>query len=311
MPTSDAFTIRVETTDAGIRLDTLIASRISDYSRSLVVHHIRSGNIRVGGTRKKPGYRVRSGEIITGAIPSPEPVAFKPEPIPIHILYEDESLIVVNKPPGLVVHPAPGHAAGTLANALCYHCPTLEGIGPRLRPGIVHRLDKDTSGTIVVAKTGSVHQHLARQFKTRTVEKVYLALVYGQFTADSGTVLLPIGRDPIHRKQMSTKSRSGRSAETDWSVRERFTGAALLELVLKTGRTHQIRVHCAAISHPVIGDTVYGRRRRHKGRISAFRQMLHAWRLGFIHPATGKWMTFESPVAEDMEVLIERLRSGM
>lgn len=308
MPKSDAFTIRVETTDAGKRLDALITSRISDYSRSLVAHHIRSGNIRVDGALKKPGYRVRSGEEIRGTIPSPEPVAFKPEPIPIHILYEDSSVIVVNKPSGLVVHPAPGHFSGTLVNGLFYHCPTLEGIGPRLRPGIVHRLDKDTSGTLVVAKTGAVHQHLAGQFKTRTVEKVYLALVYGPFTTDSGTILLPIGRDPIHRKQMSTKSRKGRSAETDWTVRERFDGATLLELSLKTGRTHQIRVHCAAIAHPIIGDPVYGRRRLNKGRIPASRQMLHAWRLGFIHPGTGKWMTFESPIAEDMKALIEGLR---
>jgi len=308
MRTSDAFTISVESRDAGKRLDALIPSRISDYSRTLVAHYIRSGNILVDGTLRKPGYRVRSGEIITGAIPFPETVAFKPEPIPLHVLYEDSYVIVVNKPPGLVVHPAPGHVSGTLANGLCYHCPTLEGIGPRLRPGIVHRLDKDTSGTLVVAKTGSMHQHLAEQFKTRLVKKVYLALVYGEFTTDSGTISLPIGRDPIHRKQMSVRSRKGRCAETGWTVRERFKGSTLLELRLKTGRTHQIRVHCAAVSHPIIGDPVYGRRRRSKGWISASRQMLHAWRLGFVHPVTGKWMTFESPVPDDMEELIERLR---
>ncbi len=308
MPQSDAFTLRVETTDAGKRLDALITSRIPDVSRSRVTHLIRCGSIRVNGTLKKPGYRVRSGEKINGTIPFPEPVPFIPEPIPIHILYEDSCVIVVNKPPGLVVHPSPGHASGTLANALCYHCPTLQGIGPRLRPGIVHRLDKDTSGTLVVAKTGSVHQHLSGQFKTRAVEKVYLALVHGHIDTDSGTILLPVGRDPIHRKKMSTKSRTGRSAETGWSVRERFNNATWLELVLKTGRTHQIRVHCAAMAHPIIGDPVYGRRRLNKRRVSARRQMLHAWRLGFMHPETGKRMMFESPVARDMQVLIERLR---
>lgn len=303
-----AFTICVEKIDAGRRLDALITSRISGYSRSLVAHHIRSGNIRVNGILKKPGYRVRSGEKIQGAIAPPDPVPFHPEPIPLPVLYEDSAIIVVSKPAGMVVHPAPGHASGTLANALCYHCPTLEGIGPRLRPGIVHRLDKDTSGALVVAKTASVYRQLADQFKTRAVQKIYQALVYGRMKSDSGTVTLPIGRDPVHRKKMSTKSRRGRSAETAWTVRERFSDATLLELVLKTGRTHQIRVHCASIAHAVVGDPVYGRRPLKKGRLSASRQMLHAFRLGFIHPDTGRWMTFESPVPEDMNEMIERLR---
>lgn len=308
MPKSEAFTIGVDLTDVGKRLDTLVTSRIPDYSRSLVAHHIRIGNIQVDGTQKKPGYRVRPGERVTGNIPAPEPVGFNPEPIPLHILYEDAHIIVVNKPPGLVVHPAPGHRSGTLVNGLFYHCPTLEGVGPRLRPGIVHRLDKDTSGTLVVAKNGTVHQHLAKQFKQRTIEKRYLALVCGELKTDSGTILLPIGRHPIHRKEMSTRGRKTRNAETVWEVRERFDGVTLLEVVIKTGRTHQIRVHCAAILHPIIGDPVYGRRRMNKGRVRASRQMLHAWRLGFTHPATGEWVVFESPIAEDMEALIERLR---
>lgn len=308
MPKSEAFTIGVDLTDAGKRLDALISSRLPDYSRSLVTHHIRAGNICVDGTPKKPGYRVRSGELITGDIPPPDPDAFDPEPIPLNILYEDAHIIVINKDPGLVVHPAPGHRTGTLANGLFYHCPTLEGVGPRLRPGIVHRLDKDTSGTLVVAKNGTVHQHLAKQFKARTIEKRYLSLVWGELTSDSGTILLPVGRHPVHRKQMSTTGRKTRSAETFWTVRERFRGATLLEVVLKTGRTHQIRVHCAAISHPIVGDPVYGRRRLKKESIRAERQMLHAWRLGFTHPATGDRVRFESPVAHDMEMLIDQLR---
>jgi 23S rRNA pseudouridine1911/1915/1917 synthase len=256
---------------------------------------------------KKSGYRVRAGEQIKGFIPPPEPVRFHPEPIPLDILYEDMHLIVVNKPPGLVVHPAPGHHSGTLVNGLLYHCPNLEGIGTKLRPGIVHRLDKDTSGTLVVAKTGFVHHHLSDQFKSRRIEKKYLALVLGEPRADSGTISDPIGRHPIHRKRMSTTSRKGREAETRWRVRKRIEGATLLELDLKTGRTHQIRVHCAAIHHPIIGDPVYGYRRISK-QISAPRQMLHAWRLGFFHPATGEWMRFESPIPEDMQDLMNALR---
>ena len=311
MPKSEAFTIGVDLTDAGKRLDALVASRIPGYSRSLVIHHIRTGNICVDGAPKKPGYRVRPGERVTGDIPAPEAIGFDPEPIPLQILHEGAHIIVVNKAPGLVVHPAPGHASGTLVNGLFYHCPTIQGVGPRLRPGIVHRLDKDTSGTLVVAKTGNVHQHLAEQFKLRTIKKRYLALVWGELKTDSGTILLPIGRHPIHRKQMSTRARKTRSAETIWKVRQRFDGVTLLEVELKTGRTHQIRVHCAAISHPIVGDSVYGRRRMDKARIRPPRQMLHAWRLGFTHPATGMWVAFESPVPEDMEALIEQLRCEM
>ena len=310
MPQNGVFTICVDATDTGKRLDILISCRISDCSRSVAAHHIRSGNIRIDDVLKKPGYRVRAGEQIKGFIPPREPVRFQPEPIPLDILYEDPHLIVINKQPGLVVHPAPGHHSGTLVNGLLFHCPNLEGIGTKLRPGIVHRLDKDTSGTLVVAKTGSVHQHLSDQFKSRRVEKKYLALVFGEISDDVGTISLPIGRHPIHRKRMSTTSRRGRAAETVWRVRERIHGITLLELDLKTGRTHQIRVHCAAIHHPIIGDPVYGPRRVGKQRITAARQMLHAWRLGLMHPATGRWMTFESPAPEDMENLMQAFREG-
>ena len=308
MPQSAVFTVCVDETDAGKRLDILISSRISDCSRVLATHHIRSGNIRIDDSVKKPGYRVRAGERIKGFLPPPEPVRFQPESIPMDILYEDAHLIVINKQPGLVVHPAPGHHSGTLVNGLLSHCPKLEGIGTKLRPGIVHRLDKDTSGTLVVAKTGSIHQHLSDQFKSRRIEKTYLALVFGEMDADSGTISLPIGRHPSDRKRMSTISRKGRTAETVWRVRERFEGVTLLELDLKTGRTHQIRVHCAAIHHPIIGDPVYGRRRVGKQRIAAARQMLHAYRLGLEHPATGRWMTFESLVPGDMQDLMDALR---
>ena len=237
-------------------------------------------------------------------------------------MYQDSHIVVLNKQAGLVVHPAPGHGSGTLVNALLHHCPDLEGIGGEIRPGIVHRLDKDTSGTIVIAKNAGAHERLARQFKDRTVQKRYLALVYGELHQDEGMITLPIGRHPVHRKRMSTITRTGRSAETSWRVRERFQGVTLIELTLKTGRTHQIRVHCTSMGHPIVGDKVYSSRKWLKDTARLIsgdsssklavlktvpRQMLHAWRLGLTHPHTGEFMTFESPIPEDMEALVERL----
>jgi 23S rRNA pseudouridine1911/1915/1917 synthase len=224
---------------------------------------------------------------------------------------------VINKPPGLVVHSAPGHFSGTLVNALLHHCPDLGAIGAEIRPGIVHRLDKDTSGTLVVAKNAATLEHLAVQFKNRTVIKDYLALVHGEMSADSGTIRLPVGRHPVDRKRMSTHSRKGREAETGWRVVRRLGGFTLLELRLKTGRTHQIRVHCAAIQRPIVGDPVYGRRKVaadhveiHALLASVGRQMLHAWRLEIVHPCRGERMAFESPLPEDMGRLIEKLEGG-
>lgn len=300
-----AFTILVDVSDSGKRLDLLVASRISGCSRSVAANLIRNGKIRVQGSAKKPGYRAKTGDEICGYIPPPEPVLFKPEPIPIDILYQDDDIIVVNKQPGIVVYPAPGHYSGTLVNALLYHCPGLEGVGQELRPGIVHRLDKDTSGVMVIAKNSAAHHNLAEQFKSRRVKKKYLALVYGRMESDSGTVSLPIGRHPVHRKKMSTHSRKSRTAETTWRVRKRFALATLVELSLKTGRTHQIRVHCAAIKHPVVGDPVYGGRKAGKSIAydlfrSVSRQMLHAWRLEFTHPANQKTLSFEAPIPRDI-----------
>ncbi|UCE54348.1 MAG: RluA family pseudouridine synthase [Desulfobacterales bacterium] len=318
-----AFTILVNKTDKGKRLDVVIASYLSDCSRSFAANLINDHKIQVGGQNKKPGYRVRAGDQIRGQIPAPQPLDFKPEPIGIDILYQDDHLIVINKAPGLVVHPAPGHYSGTLVNALLYHCPDLEGIGGKLRPGIVHRLDKDTSGALVVAKTASAHEHLAKQFKTRNIHKKYLVLVFGEFDSNKGTIILSIGRHPIDRKRMSTRSRKRREAETQWQVRERFQGVTLLELNLKTGRTHQIRVHCAAINHPVVGDPVYCPHKLLKNITKNFssippaiadalqsvkRQMLHAWRLGFTHPQNGQKVVFEAPLPKDMKELLNKLR---
>ncbi len=309
---SDEVNILVDECDAGKRLDVVIASNIPDCSRSLAASLVRSGKIRVHGAKKKPGYRVSTGDKISGYIPPPEPVLFKPEPIEIDILFEDNHLIVINKEAGLVVHPAPGHYTGTLVNGLLYHCPDLTGVGGEIRPGIVHRLDKDTSGAIVVAKNDTVHNNLSLQFKYKKIKKMYLALVHGEMESDSGTISLPIGRHPVDRKKMSTISRKGRSAETSWRVRERFHGVTFLELRLKTGRTHQIRVHCSTINHPIVGDAVYCRRKGVKNLIkSVSRQMLHAWRLEFTHPITQKFMSFEAPIPQDMSEILNELHHSL
>jgi 23S rRNA pseudouridine1911/1915/1917 synthase len=241
------------------------------------------------------------------------------EPLPLDILYEDPHLLVVNKAAGLVVHPAAGHASGTLVHGILYHCPDLEGIGAEKRPGIVHRLDKDTSGIMVVAKNARAHDDLSRQFKARSIEKHYLALVVGSPKADNGRIDLPIGRHPVERKKMSARSRRGREALTLWQVRERFIGATLIDVELKTGRTHQIRVHCQAMGFPILGDPIYGRKGAAKQITagnpawqavfqSAARQMLHAHRLGFKHPADDRPLSFEAPLPADMADLLEKLR---
>jgi 23S rRNA pseudouridine1911/1915/1917 synthase len=322
MPVHGAFTILANESDQGRRLDAVVAGHLPGCSRSLAVNLITNLQILVDHQAKKPGYRVKCGDKILGSIPDPAQTEFKPEAIPLQILYQDSHIVVLNKQAGMVVHPAPGHSRGTLVNALLYHCPDLEGIGGEIRPGIVHRLDKDTSGTMVVAKNAAALENLAKQFKTRAVQKIYLALVYGEFQADEGLITLPIGRHPVHRKRMSTITRKGRSAETAWRVRKRFSGITLLELTLKTGRTHQIRVHCSTMDHPIVGDPVYRSRKWLKDKAGSFpresslmsttlksvpRQMLHARRLGLIHPHTGERMAFESPIPQDMAELMEKL----
>ena len=313
------FTFLVHASDNGQRLDIVLSRHLSGCSRSMASLLIRTQCVRVGGNTAKPGYRVKADDEITGHIPPPEPLDCRPEPIDIDILFEDEHLIVLNKQPGIVVHPAPGNRSGTLVNALLHHCPGLGGIGNVIRPGIVHRLDKGTSGALVVAKTDPAHRSLSEQFKSRTVRKIYLALVYGEPRAESGAIDLPIGRHPVDRKRMSTIGRSGRKALSLWQVRERFSGSALLGVEIKTGRTHQIRVHCAALGFPVVGDTVYGGRKRAAGRFpgkagdtllaSVPRQMLHARSLTISHPISGEQMVFEASLPRDMEELLDQLRS--
>jgi 23S rRNA pseudouridine1911/1915/1917 synthase len=315
-PRNDFF-FHADAVNSGIRMDVFLSTRLSDCSRSFASQLISSGHFKINGRDAKPGYRLKAGDIVAGCMPEPKPPGLRPEPIPLNILYEDTDIVVINKPPGLVVHPAPGHACGTLVNALLHHCPDLGGIGAELRPGIVHRLDKDTSGTLVVAKNAVAIDNLSAQFKNRSVRKDYLALVRGEMAADSGAIRLPIGRHPEDRKRMSTHSRKSREAETVWRVARRWRGCTLLELHLKTGRTHQIRVHCAAIGRPIVGDSVYGRRKATADSVeiqalfaSARRQMLHSWRLEVAHPRTGEPMRFESPLPEDMERLIAKLEAG-
>ena len=293
---------------------------VPDCSRSHAARLVRDGLIRLNTNLKKPGYRVKIGDCVEGELPPPEVVSFEPEPMDLNVLYEDEDIIVINKPSGLVVHPAPGHYTGTLVNGLLYHCPDLAPISGEIRPGIVHRLDKDTTGTIIVAKNPASLEHLAGQFKERTVVKKYLALVFGVVSSDQGEIDLPIGRHPTERKKMSAASRHSRPAVSLWKVRARLGACSLLEIEIKTGRTHQIRVHCASIHHPIIGDGLYGGRtgnqyRRQDTRLDSLvrgveRQMLHAWQLSVVHPRTGKRMAFESPLAEDMQAFLDNLKSG-
>lgn len=315
MPDSSTFIILAQEPDTGQRLDLLVASHISECSRSAAANLIREKKIRVNGTIQKPGYRIKPGDEIRGDFISSEPLIPGAEPVDIDILFEDRDIIVLNKPPGMVVHPAPGHQTGTLVNGLLFHYPDLAGIGEGLRPGIVHRLDKDTSGVLVVAKNAEAHHYLSRQFKSRQVKKKYIALVYGTLAADSGVINTPIGRHAVDRKKMSTHSRKSRSAETLWRTRERFGHATLMEINLKTGRTHQIRVHFSSINHPVVGDTVYGGQKAWQ-RVAAenhwlrsvSRQMLHAWRIGFKHPGTASMVSFEAPMAPDLAQLVAALR---
>ena len=302
------------------RLDRYLAEVLPELTRSQLKRLIEEGQVLLAGTPAKAGQKLRGGENLAVALPEPEPAEALPEQIPLTILYEDPHLIVVDKPAGLVVHPAPGHQGGTLVNALLYHCHDLAGIGGSLRPGIVHRLDKETSGVLVATKDDATHNGLARQFKLHTISRRYLALVHGLPQADGGTIDQPIGRHPTERKKMSSRSRSGRRAVTHWQVRERFAAErlSLLELRLETGRTHQIRVHLSELGLPVVGDPIYGRAglSRFAGdpqlqRLLAGlkRQFLHARLLGFVHPASGAYLEFESSLPEELSGILEHLHA--
>jgi 23S rRNA pseudouridine1911/1915/1917 synthase len=306
--------------DEGERLDRWLTAKISGRSRSEIQRWIEEGRVEVDGKLGKPGRKIEAGQEIRVNIPPVDESPLEAEAIPLKIIYEDDDLMVIDKPAGLVVHPAPGHSGGTLVNAILHHLPELEGVGGERRPGIVHRLDKQTSGLIVVAKHDRAHRFLQRQFAERTVHKVYLALLESQISPENGRISAPIGRHPIHRKRQAvlpvnpqTGETKGREAVTEYHTIGLYStrlnsgeigNFTLVEAVLHTGRTHQIRVHFAWMKHPVVGDTLYGYRRQ---RIPLDRQFLHAHKLRFQLPATGETKEFVSPLPEELQLILDHM----
>lgn len=290
---------------SGERLDKTVADRVSDLSRAMAQRLIKDGAVTVNGRPSKPSYRVQAGDQIAVSIPDELPAPLTAEDIPLDIVYEDEAIVVVNKPAGMVVHPSPGHTSGTLANALLARYPYIGDIGGADRGGIVHRLDRETSGLLVVAKDEKTHAALRRQFKRRQVAKTYLALVEGRVLPGEGIIEAPMGRDKQQPTRMAIVP-NGREARTAYRAIEYFDEHTLLEVYPQTGRTHQIRVHLAWMGYPVVGDTMYGRRRR---RLLQRRHFLHATRLRFTHPASGEEVGFESPLPPELADLLKRLRA--
>ncbi len=301
-----------------VRLDRFLADAFPDLTRSQVKRLIDEGAVSLTGSDVKASFKLRGGEQISVVLHEPEPIEAAPEAIPLTVLYEDAALIVIDKPAGLVVHPAPGHPGGTLVNALLHHCDDLAGIGGELRPGIVHRLDKDTSGVLVASKNDQTHLALASQFKSHSIQRRYRALVHGLMKPAEGTVDQAIGRHPVHRKKMSVNCRRGRRAVTHWRVLKQYDQdrLSLVELKLETGRTHQIRVHLASLGYPVVGDPLYGQPRRDRacadvelaGLLRGLsRQFLHARLLGFEHPETGESLVFHAPMPPELQQIIDFL----
>lgn len=302
----EKFVLNVEETDSGIRLDKWLASKkeTTDMTRTAVQNLIESGGVLVNGKTVSKNYKQKSGDVIEVTIPDPVELDAKPEDIPLDIVYEDESLLVVNKPKGMVVHPAPGNYSGTMVNALMYHCKgRLSGINGVIRPGIVHRIDKNTSGLLIVAKTDTAHNFLAEQIKEHSFTREYELVAEGRFRETEGTVNAPIGRNPDDRKKMCVIYTNSKNAVTHYSVIEQFEKYAHLKCRLETGRTHQIRVHMSYIGHPVLGDDVYGK--PFKGIDG---QCLHAKKIGFIHPVSHEYMEFDSELPEYFKEILRKVR---
>ena len=294
--------------DRGVRLDSFLAGRVPELTRSAAARLIETGRVTVAGRTAAKSCRLEGGELVEAELPDPEPTQALPQDIPLDVVYEDEDVIVVNKPAGLVVHPAPGHPDGTLVNALLHHCgSSLSGIGGELRPGIVHRIDRDTSGLIIAAKNDAAHQALSAQLQDHTLARTYEAVVVGNLREDRGTVDAPIGRHHTDRKKMAVTDRGGRSAVTHWEVLERFPGLTHVRCRLETGRTHQIRVHMAYIGHPICGDTVYGAKKPVAGLTG---QCLDAVGLRFIHPRTGEAVELSCPLDPEFAAILRRLRGS-
>jgi len=299
----ELLTLRAD--QSGERADAFLARSIPDLTRSAAQRLLEEGAVTLSGKPVKKNYKTAPGDVLEIALPDPEVVDVVPQNIPLDVVYEDADVIVVNKPVGLVVHPAPGHPDGTLVNALLYHCgDSLSGINGELRPGIVHRIDRDTSGLIIAAKNDRAHQALAAQLQDHSLARVYEAVTVGGLKEDEGTVDAPIGRHPVDRKKMAIDRKNGRSAVTHWTVLNRYPGYTHVECRLETGRTHQIRVHMASIGHPLLGDVVYGSRKPWPGLAG---QCLHARKLKFIHPSTGKLMEVECGRPEWFEKVLKQI----
>ena len=297
--------IKIIVKESGERLDALLARNVPELSRSAAQRLIEEDAVRVHGRALRKNYKCSAGDEISLVLPECSDAPLIAQPIALDVLFEDEDLIVVNKPRGMVVHPAPGHPDGTLVNALLYHCgDTLSGVGGERRPGIVHRIDKDTSGLLIVAKNDFAHQALSAQLADRSLSRQYVAVVRGRLREDSGTIDRPIGRHPVDRKRMAVTEKNSRPAVTDWSVLARYNAYTLVECRLRTGRTHQIRVHMASIGHPLLGDYTYGAPSPEKGLEG---QCLHARRLKFIHPRTGERMELEAPLPQYFQEVLARL----
>jgi 23S rRNA pseudouridine1911/1915/1917 synthase len=302
----DQFEIVITEEHADSRIDKALTTVNPDWSRTQVQQWLKDGLVLVGGVRVKPNYKVKQGDAITVDEPAPEELDVIAEDLNLDIIYEDKDVLVVNKPRGMVVHPAPGHPTGTVVNGLMHHCKDLSGINGVLRPGIVHRTDKDTSGLLMVAKNDQAHVSLVDQLVAKSVTRVYLALVHGHIPHDNGTIDAPIGRDQRDRQSMAIVDK-GKHAVTHFKVLERFGNYTLVECRLETGRTHQIRVHMKYIGYPLVGDPKYGP----KKTLEFDGQVLHAGTLGFNHPTTGEYMEFTSPPPEDFQTLVDKVRKGV
>ncbi|MCX7711067.1 MAG: RluA family pseudouridine synthase [Clostridia bacterium] len=300
--------IKLISEEKDIRIDAWLAGQLEQFSRSYIQKLAADGNVFVNQSAVKSNYKLKTGDEIVLRVPEPEKLDVVPEKISLNVLYEDEDIIVIDKPKGMVVHPAVGNYSGTLVNALMDYCgESLSDINGVIRPGIVHRIDKDTSGLLVVAKNNAAHENLSDMLKEHDIKRTYIAVVEGIVREEAGKIDAPIGRHPVDRKKMAVNTKNGRHAVTHFKVLERFKGYSLVELQLETGRTHQIRVHLSYIGFPIVGDEVYGRR---KQRFDLQGQALHAKALAFIHPTTGKQMEFHSPLPEYFERLLNELREN-